>query len=61
MIEYKEPTKPQADLIRMLEGAAEGLYTFLQTLPNSRERSLALTKVDEALLWARQAAVQDEK
>lgn len=40
--------------------ALEILRQALNALPASRERSLALTKVDEAEMWAERAAGTEE-
>ena len=43
----------QAEDAERIRGAAYIFaYAILQTVPDSRERSLALTKVEEAMFWA---------
>lgn len=47
------PAKPE------LLKAGDEFARQLQDLPPGREKSLALTKLDEALLWANQALDED--
>lgn len=43
----------QTDSVENTRGAIKSLLTFINhTCPDSREKSLALTKIEEALFWA---------
>jgi hypothetical protein len=44
-------TDKQAQMVAV-KGNAASLYGFLGTLGNSRELSLAKTKLEEAVMWA---------
>lgn len=46
----------------MQEEAETGLRAMLLSFtPISREQSLAITKLDECLMWAEQAIIRNEK
>ena len=51
---------PNVEQERVLDEITErmlGLDEFLHTLPDSRFRSLALTKLEECSMWAKKATV----
>ena len=53
---YHAPKPGQPEIYTMLrEQAKELAYNFLANCPDSRERSLALTKLEEAVMWANAA------
>lgn len=53
---HHPPTPDRIDLHQMVRVDAEDLaLTFNQILPESREKSLALTAVQEAAMWANAA------
>lgn len=55
-----EYQRPDADGIKKIEDVRLGcktLYETLMTLPVSRERSLAITKLEEVSMWANKGIV----
>ena len=48
----RTPTPAQAEQITVIKGAAEAFARMVETTLPSRERSLALTKIEEAAMWA---------
>lgn len=58
---HHRPTSDQADNMRVLRSSAHSLAELIEErCPNSREKSLAITKVEEALMWANKAIVVNE-
>lgn len=57
VVETSEPGREvvQSEWLKLVEAEVGALKTRLQQLGPSREVSLALTKADEALLWARES------
>ena len=56
--DYQRPTPAQVDQIEAGRGALKQVYDLMSaTLPPSRERSLALTKLEEASMWFNKAVV----
>jgi hypothetical protein len=51
-MEYRELTREQSEQILAIKGNAASLYGLLGTLGESRELSLAKTKLEEAVMWA---------
>jgi len=50
---YHSPKPGQNEKYEALRGEARKLaYMFDEMCPNSRERSLAMTKLEEAVMWA---------
>lgn len=50
---YHEPTGEQPGKYGMVRLVAKSLaYTIENNVPDSREKSLALTKLEEAVMWA---------
>lgn len=50
---YHPPIKDQAEnYIRLREQAKELAYSINSICPESREKSLALTKLEESIMWA---------
>ena len=43
------------DNLEQITWAAKDTRTLIEQLPAGRERSLALTKLDEAVMWAEKA------
>lgn len=56
-IEYKEITTDQVELNRKVKLKAEELYNILAPngVASSREMQLAITKLEESVLWATKA------
>lgn len=48
----KEPTKRQKQLIHHANMLETAINNFINELPESRERSIALTEFQTALMWA---------
>lgn len=51
-MQYRPLTAEEQQQMVAVKGNAASLYGFLGTLGNSRELSLAKTKVEEAVMWA---------
>jgi len=50
---YHAPKEGQPEIYTMLrEKAKELAYLIDEKCPNSREKSLAMTKLEEAVMWA---------
>ena len=54
-LQYVQPTDEQKALMQEFRDQAEALYRKTETLPNSRGRSLALTKLEEYSMWVNKA------
>ena len=50
--EYQKASPEQSAKIQKVMAAAKAFYEVLQTLPPARETSLAITKLEEAAMWA---------
>ena len=50
--EYQRPDPKQIAVIASLRQRCAELYSDLMALPESRERSLAITKLEEVSMWA---------
>ena len=55
--EYQKPTDEHVAKITEVREACKALYEVLLTLPYSREKSLAITKLEEASMWANKGIV----
>lgn len=55
--EYQKATEEQLAQIQETREACKSLYETLQKLPNSREKSLAITKLEECSMWANKGIV----
>jgi hypothetical protein len=51
-MQYRGLTTEEQQQLTAVKGNAASLYGFLGTLGNSRELSLAKTKLEEAVMWA---------
>ena len=55
---YQAPTNGQIELIQHYRDALKGLHdSLVLRLPVSRERSLAITKLEEVSMWINKAIV----
>lgn len=58
---YHPPKDDQAERYDMLRSEARNLCRVIQTqTPPSREQSVAITKLEEALFWANAAIARNE-
>ena len=56
---YHAPTHEQAELCEEIRNYARNFaYRINNYAPNSREKSLAMTKLEEAVMWANAAIVR---
>jgi hypothetical protein len=56
--EYQRPNAEQVERIEKVRQGCKALYdTLLENVQSSRERSLALTKLEEVSMWANKAIV----
>lgn len=53
-----KPGQPEK-YMKVREKAKELAYTFDELCPNSREKSLAMTKLEEAVMWANAAIARN--
>ena len=59
---YHPPQSDQAGRYEDLRGGCAALANMvMQHCPDSRERSLALTKIEEACMWANASIARNEK
>lgn len=62
MFESREFNEDEKVLSEYIRSKAEYLAEIIMSMPNSRERSLALTKLEEAIMWANKAInISDKK
>lgn len=54
-LQFVQPTDEQKALMQKFRDNMEALYKEIETLPPSRGRSLALTKIEEASMWINKA------
>jgi len=59
--DYHKPTDEQKEDMQANRDAYKALYAQLETLPDGREKSLALTRLEESAVWANKAIVFEEK
>lgn len=58
---YHEPKDGQEDLYQKIRGQAKIMAQTIEALcPDSREKSLAHTKLEEAVMWANAAIARNE-
>lgn len=55
--EYQAPTEEHVKKITEVREACKALHSVLLTLPECRERSLAITKLEETSMWANKGIV----
>jgi hypothetical protein len=60
--EYQKPTEQQVEQIKVVWEACKALHDVLmEALPHCRERSLAITKLQEVSMWANCGIVMQEE
>jgi hypothetical protein len=59
--DYHEPTENQLTAIDVFRSKAKDFREALDALHGSREKALALTNLEQALMWANKAAVAPER
>ena len=58
---YHPPNEGQANWYQQIRDAAKGYaYILDRYTPDSREKSLALTKLEESVMWANAAIARGE-
>ena len=58
---YHEPKKGQSERYKIIREIARGFAGFIaENCPDSRERALALTKLEEAVMWANASIARNE-
>lgn len=55
--EYRKPSDAGVESITKVREKCKELYDLLLTLPESRERSVAITKLEEVSMWANKGIV----
>lgn len=59
---YHAPKNDQAERYEMIRKAGKGLaWVLVRLCPDSRELSLALTQLEDAVMWANSAIARNEK
>ena len=59
---YHKPTEDQAvRYVHIRNHAKDFAYVIENACPDSREKSLAMTKLEEAVMWANAAIARNEK
>lgn len=60
--EYQAPTEESIEKIKRMRSACKTLFDLLSSeLPESREKSLAKTKLEEVSMWANKCIVFNQK
>lgn len=54
-LEYVQPTPEQIEVMQNFRRKMGALYTEISELPDSRGKSLALTKLEESSMWLNKA------
>ena len=58
---YHAPKEGQANKYEMIRDYGKGFSAIIETsCPESREKSLAITKIEEAVMWANAAIARRE-
>ena len=59
---YHAPKEGQPEKYEILRATAKGWATMVVELaPDSRERSIALTKIEESVMWANAAIARNDR
>ena len=59
LFDQVELSAKAAHQIKRTNYSAEKLLSIINQLPNSREKSLALTKLEECVMWANKCAARN--
>lgn len=59
--EYQAPTSESIVVIQNFRETCSNLHNLILGLPESRERSLAITKLEETSMWLNKAIVFHQK
>jgi hypothetical protein len=57
---YHKPSAAGVEKIEEIRAGCRQLNQLLLTLPNSRERSLAITNLEQVSMWANKAVVMHD-
>lgn len=61
IFEYQKPTDEQVEKISRVRQVCQTLHgELLENVPEGRERSLAITKLEEVSMWANKGVVFEE-
>jgi len=55
---HRELTPQEQELLDQLHNEAEDLQDIIDILPPSRERDVATTRLEEAVMWAKRALLE---
>lgn len=58
-LQYVKPTDEQLATMQNFRDKMEALYKEIETLPGSRGKSLALTKLEESNMWLNKAITEN--
>jgi hypothetical protein len=59
--DYHRPSDKQVNEITTVREGCKALHATLLALPSSRERSLAITKLEEVSMWANKGIVMADE
>lgn len=49
---YRELSEEEKNLLNAIKSAADDLLTHVEKAPDGRSKSLAITKLEESVMWA---------
>ena len=59
---YHAPTPKQVGIYGSIRNAGKDLAELINAIcPDSREKSLAITKIEESIMWANAAIARDDQ
>lgn len=59
--DYHRPNEKQVQQITDVREGCKALHTVLLSLPPSRERSLAITKLEEVSMWSNKGIIMADE
>ena len=59
--EARTPTEKSVGAIKAMRDNFKVIYDVLLSIPEARERALAITKLEEAAMWANKAIVATQE